>query len=152
MTRLKQVKREIRVLLALHHWKATRNLCNTRVQDFFIIIWWGTALSIKNVEKKKCNHTEKSKHRKQWGVSHQPQHTANTLPTASGSRPVGANSTTGWGRRRILFLVPFQFLPAITFFSHTLISAHSNQLNLTDRVKGQFSIPPQESVTFQPAG
>lgn len=35
MTKLTKVKAEVTILVTLHHWKASRNLCNTRVQDFF---------------------------------------------------------------------------------------------------------------------
>lgn len=59
------------------------------------------------------------------------------------SRLVGADCTSEWG-----FVAPFQFLPAIIPFSHLHVSVHSQSPNIRDKLRGQFSIPDQESGTF----
>lgn len=151
MTKLTKVKAEVTILVTLHHWKASRNLCNTRVQDFFGSSG-GEQLSVQKMSRKETqSHWNKQAQEtvkcKQPTIAHGKLSHQLQVPGY-----LGANSTTGWGGRRILFLVPSQLLPAIMSFSHILIPAHSNRLNLTDRVKTQFSIPAQESVTFQPLG
>lgn len=57
MARLKPVKAEVTILVTLHHWKANRNLCNTRVQDFFFFYH---LMGIKNAKKINTNHTEQA--------------------------------------------------------------------------------------------
>lgn len=105
---------------------------------FCWIIWLGTTISVRNAKKRntitlKQTSSRNSKvqilnHSTWKTLSHQSE-----VPVWS--RLVGADSTSGLGRRKILLLVPFHFLPVTMSFSHLLISADSRSLNLKERVK-----------------